>query len=164
MRKSPKQVQSHAPEEIPKQGGGERSEPAPRVGISSGAPQPVEVAPRPRRRSFPAEYKLRVLEELDACRAPGEIGAVLRREGLYSSHLTKWREQRKRGVLAALSDVRRGRKAKPSDAREMERLRKENARLVKRLGRAELLLELQKKVSEVLGIPLNSPPNDETDS
>ena len=118
----------------------------------------------PRRRTFPAHYKLQVLEELDACRAPGEIGAVLRREGLYSSHLTKWRELRKKGVLSALSDVHRGRRPKPADGRELERLRKENVRLNKRLERAELLLELQKKVSEVLGIPLSSPPSDEIDS
>ena len=164
MRKSPMPKQSHAPEESPKRGGGERSEPTPREGLSSGAPPPTQVVVIPRRRSFPAELKLRILEEIDACRAPGEIGAVLRREGLYSSHLTKWREQRKKGVLAALSDVHRGPRPKPADARELEKLRKENLRLNKRLRQVELLLELQKKVSEVLGIPLNSLPSDELDS
>lgn len=128
------------------------------------AQPPTQVVVMPRRRSFPAHYKLQVLEELDACRAPGEIGAVLRREGLYSSHLTKWRELRKKGVLSALSDVRRGRPPKPADGRELERLRRENARLNKRLERAELLLELQKKVSEVLGIPLSSSASDELTS
>jgi len=141
-----------------------RPEAAPVAERAVEAQPPTQVVVPARRRTFPADYKLRVLEELDACRAPGEVGAVLRREGLYSSSITTWRELRKKGVLTALSDVRRGRRPKPADGRELERLRAENRRLAKRLERAELLLELQKKVSEVLGIPLSSRPSDENDS
>ena len=120
-----------------------------------------EVSDRPKRRSFKAEYKLRILKEADACRAPGEMGALLRREGLYSSHLTEWRRGRERGSLAALG-IKRGRKAKPVDAAadEMTRLRKENERLQVRLDQAELIIDVQKKVASILGIPLKSPSGD----
>ena len=119
-----------------------------------------EVPERARRRYFSAQYKLRVLEEADACRAPGEVGALLRREGLYSSQLTAWRRARREGSLQALSKPRglQGRRRDPV-ASENERLRKENARLRRRLEQAQAILEIQKKASEILGIPLNRPAN-----
>lgn len=165
MRKSPTAPKSLPPTESPPQGGGERSEPTPSGGLSVAAPvPPTEVASRGRRRTFPAAYKLQVLQEIDACRAPGEVGAVLRREGLYSSHATAWRRQRKQGALAALSDVRRGRKGKSADQRENERLTKRVAQLEKQLERVYGLLEIQKKVAAILGVPLNSNALDEIDS
>jgi transposase len=107
-----------------------------------GAPDP-ELVQRPRRRRFSAEYKLRVLREADACTRPGEVGALLRREGLYTSHLTYWRRQRDAGALKALSR-RRGRK--PVDRRDVE-----NAELRQRAERAERELEKAKRVIEVQG-------------
>jgi transposase len=122
-----------------------------------------EVCDRPKRRTFIADYKLRILKEADAC-ARGERGALLRREGLYSSHLTEWRREREQGALAALGK-KRGRKAKPVDPRseEMASLRKENARLQKRLDQAEIIIDVQKKVASLLGIPLKSPDSDGSD-
>ena len=119
-----------------------------------------EVPERAKRRYFSAQYKLRVLEEADACQAPGEVGALLRREGLYSSQLTAWRRARREGSLQALSKPRgpQGRRRDPV-ASENERLRKENARLRRRLEQAQAILEIQKKASEILGIPLNRPAN-----
>jgi len=124
-----------------------------------------EVADRPKRRTFTADYKLRILKKADACRAPGEMGALLRREGLYSSHLTEWRRERERGALAALGK-KRGRKPAAVDAtaEEVATLRKEVARLRKRLDQAELIIDVQKKVASILGIPLKSPDSDGSDS
>jgi len=101
-------------------------------------------------------HKLRILEEADRCTQPGELGQLLRREGLYSSHLSTWRRQREEGTLQGLKPKRRGRKAKRKDplATENERLRRENERLAQRLRQAETIIEVQKKVSEMLGIPL----------
>lgn len=115
-----------------------------------------EVLERPLRRKYTAEYKLRVLDEADRCSRPGELGALLRREGLYSSHLTIWRRQRERGVLEGLSPKKRGRKAKVEDARDrrIRELERENQRLEKRLKQAESIIEFPKKLSEILGIPL----------
>ena len=130
-------------------------------GPSREAPRPdPEVPERAQRRHFSAPYKLRILEEADACRAPGEIGALLRREGLYSSQLTAWRRARREGSLQALAKPRgpQGRRRDPA-AREIERLRQENARLQRRLEQAQAILEIQKKASEILGIPLNRPAN-----
>jgi transposase-like protein len=116
-----------------------------------------EVVPRPaqaERRTFTAEYKAWLLEEAEKCRTePGGIGALLRREGLYSSHLARWRRQQERGKLQALTPQKRGRKAEP-EAQEVQRLRQENARLVRQLEKAELIIEAQKKLSEALGITL----------
>ena len=122
-----------------------------------------EVADRPVRRRFSTEYKLRILRQADRCAKPGEIGALLRREGLYSSHLTTWRHERDRGALAALSAKKRGRKAEPPNplARRVAELERENAKLQRRLKRAEIIIEVQKKVSELLGIPLKSPGKDD---
>ena len=128
-------------------------------GASNEAPPPdPEVLEKARRRQFSAEYKLRILEEADACSQPGDIAALLRREGLYSSHLTDWRRARRSGALGALAKPR-GPKGKRRDpvAVENEQLRKENARLRRRLEQAQKILEIQKKASEILGIPLNRP-------
>jgi transposase-like protein len=121
-----------------------------------------EVTERPKRRRFTAEYKLRILREADACKHDGDIGALLRREGLYSSHLTTWRRQRDEIAKAGLKARKRGPKGKAVDPR-VKKLERENARLKRRLARAELMLEIQKKASEMLGIPLNPPNNDEND-
>ena len=108
------------------------------------------------RRRFTAEYKLRVLREADGCTEPGQLGALLRREGLYSSHLTAWRQQRDQGTLAGLAPKQRGRKASPDAplVAENERLKRENQRLTAKLRQAETIIEVQKKLSEILGIPL----------
>jgi transposase-like protein len=112
-----------------------------------------EVVPMPQRRRFTVEEKLRILEEADACTEPGEVGALLRREGIYSSYLSKWREARDRGRLSESSGQRRGPKT-PSDAalrRELVRLQRENERLQARLEQAEAIIEVQKKLSQLLG-------------
>ena len=114
----------------------------------------AEVPEKPVRRRFDAAYKQRILAEADCCSQPGELGQLLRREGLYSSLLSTWRRQRDEGMLAGLSPKRRGRKAKRKDtvALENERLRRENEQLTHRLKQAETIIEVQKKVSEMLGI------------
>ncbi len=119
------------------------------------APDP-EVPAKATRRRFTADYKLRILTLADACTVPGSLGALLRREGLYSSNLTAWRRQRDAGTLSALTPKKRGRKAKGRDPLllENEKLRKENARLAMRLRHTELIIDVQKKVSQMLGIPL----------
>jgi transposase-like protein len=122
------------------------------------------VRPRPTRRYFTADYKLRIVQEADVCRAPGEVGALLRREGLYHGHLSKWRVQRKQGAMAALAARRRGPKPPSAEAREVAALRREVSRLNRALERANLCLEIQKKVSEMLGIPLSPLPPEESGS
>lgn len=122
---------------------------------SGPSPQPdPEVTPRAKRRTYTAAYKLWVLEEADkCCDQPGQIGALLRREGLYFSNLTVWRRQREEGQLAGLKPRNRGRKVKP-EAEEIDRLRRANERLTRQLAQAELIIEAQKKLSEILGITL----------
>ena len=109
---------------------------------------------KPVRRRFDAAYKQRIVEEADGCSQPGELGLLLRREGLYSSQLSTWRRQRDEGVLAGLTPKQRGRKAKKKDAAalENERLHRENERLAQRLKQAETIIEVQKKVSEMLAV------------
>lgn len=116
----------------------------------------VEVVAKAERRRFTAEYKLRVLHEADRCKQPGEIGALLRREGLYWSNLITWRKQRQSGELAGLRGKRRGPKRREKNplANRVTELERENARLKRRAERAEGIVELQKKVSEILGIDL----------
>ncbi len=118
----------------------------------------TEVSQKPARRRFSAEYKLRILAEADRCTELGQIGEVLRREGLYSSHLTNWRKQRDEGVLAGLTPKRRGRKAKRKNplADEVAQLQRKNRHLEEKLRQAELIIDVQKKVSEMLNIPLKS--------
>ncbi len=113
----------------------------------------TEVVAKGKRRQHPAEYKLRILREVDECKGSGEVGALLRREGLYSSLVSKWREQRERGSLTGVSGHRRGPKADPQ-AVEIARLQHENKRLQEKLQRAELIIEVQKKVARLLGVPL----------
>jgi hypothetical protein len=123
-----------------------------------------EVLEKPTRRRFEAAYKLRLLEEADRCTEAGQLGELLRREGLYSSHLTTWRKQRDAGALQALGAKKRGRRAKRKDsmAAEIERLQRENQRLTERLRQAETIIEVQKKVSEMLGMSAPSQNDDET--
>jgi transposase-like protein len=128
---------------------------------ASGHPDP-EVPSKAKRRRFSTEYRLKILREADRCKNPGEVGALLRREGLYSSLLSTWRQQREKGALEAMRSVRRGRKPKAVDPRVKE-LEKKNARLERRLKQAEAIIEVQKKVAEILGIPLKSQPDDESE-
>ena len=123
-----------------------------------------EVTQKAARRRFTSEYKRGIAMEADNCRQPGEIGALLRREGLYSSHLTSWRRQRDAGALQALGAKKRGRRAKRKDpmAAEIERLQRENQRLTERLRQAETIIEVQKKVSEMLEISAPNQNDDET--
>jgi transposase len=121
-----------------------------------------EVLPRAERRQYTGQYKLRILEEVDRCTERGQIGALLRREGLYSSHLFKWRQQRAEGQLQALSPQKRGRKAQEVGAEELVRLERENERLRARLEQAELIIDVQKKLSRLLGLPVENPGIDET--
>ena len=132
---------------------------APR-GHDGPVPPDPEVPERPKRRRFTAEYKLAVLKEADACSKPGQIGALLRREGLYSSHLVDWRRQRDAGALEALSKTRGRPRPDPRD-REIARLRTDNVHLRRRLGQAEKIIEVQGKVSELLGISLDPASDDE---
>lgn len=129
----------------------------------SGVPN-SEVLEKAQRRIYTAEYKLQILQETDTC-SEGQIGAILRREGLYSSHLTTWRRQRQAGQLAALTDNKRGRKPTPENplSAEVERLRRENERLSQRLQQAELIIDIQKKASAILNLTLATHNNDNND-
>jgi transposase len=111
-----------------------------------------EVLAQAKRRRFTAEYKQRILAEADQCQERGEIGALLRREGLYSSHLSKWRQQRAAGQLRGLRPKKRGRKPDPQAA-ELARLQRENERLQTRLEQAETIIEVQKKLCRLLELP-----------
>lgn len=137
---------------------------APEAPAIGARPDP-EVLEKPARRRFTAAYKLAILGEADACSKPGEVGALLRREGLYSSHLTGWRKQRDQGSLQALAPAKRGRKPKAKNplADEVARLERENGKLRKRLEQAEMIVDFQKKVSDLLGIPLATPPGEESE-
>ena len=131
--------------------------------IMSLSPSEVEVTAKPTRRRYTAEYKHRILREAETCTRPGELGALLRREGLYSSNLTVWRKQRERGEIKGLSQKKRGPLPKEKNplAAKVATLERENRRLRARSERAEGLVELQKKVSEILGIELKH--NEEKD-
>lgn len=112
-----------------------------------------EVVPMAERRRFTAGEKLRILEEAEACTEPGEIGALVRREGIYSSYLSRWRQARDRGQLTALGSQQRGPRPAADAAlvREVARLQRENERLLARLEQAEAIIEVQKKLSQLLG-------------
>jgi transposase len=118
-------------------------------------PEDVQVAAKPQRRSFTAEYKRRILKEADACTTPGAVGALLRREGLYSSHLVEGRRARARGELAALTPKKRGRKPTPVDPRDrkLAELERQLAYMTGRAERAEALVEAQKNLAALLGRP-----------
>lgn len=124
--------------------------------------QSNETLERPRRRSFTADYKQRILNEADAAEGrPGAIGALLRREGLYSSHLAKWRSDRANGGVKGLGPKRRGPAPQQAtaDRKLVAKLERENARLQHRLKQAEIIIEFQKKLNDLLGIPVSSPPD-----
>lgn len=123
--------------------------------LTQTVPDP-EVTAKAQRRTFSPEYKLRILDEAAMCRQPGARGALLRREGLYSSHLTHWRRELREGALAGLKPKKRGRKTDPL-AVENANLRREIAHLQAKLERAEIIIEVQKKLSALLGLPT---PND----
>jgi len=116
----------------------------------------TEVSSRPQRRRFTAEYRRRIVKEAEACAEVGQVGALLRREGLYSSHLASWRRATERAELAAQAPRKRGPKPKFDERdRRLVELQRENDKLKARAERAELLVEIQKKVASVLGIPLH---------
>jgi len=127
----------------------------------AGVPDPG-VEAKPTRRRFTAEYKLRLLREVERAREAGEIGAILRREGLYASHLVTWRRERDRVARVGLAARQRGPKPKVKDPR-VKQLERENAKLKRRNQRLEALVEIQKKASELLGIPLSPLDGDESD-
>lgn len=118
--------------------------------VADMAPE-THVVPGLQRRRFTVSYKLRILQEADLCKASGQIGALLRREGLYSSNLSVWRRQRERGELSSLSPAKRGPKVDEA-AEQIEKLKRENARLKKRLDKAEIIIDVQKKLSMLLGL------------
>jgi transposase len=164
MSKIPVVLSDPSSGEEPERRGAERREAARSGGSSplerAGAPAPPdpEVRARHARRRFTTAYKLELLRKADGCTRPGDVGALLRREGLYSSHLVHWRRQRAQG----LTPKTRGRKATAIDPR-VKRLEQENRRLTSRLAQTEALLAFQKKVSELLGIPLKPFLPDEHD-
>ena len=120
----------------------------------------TEVVVKAKRRQYTAEYKLRILRELERGQGSGETGALLRREGLYSSHLTSWRRQRERGELDGLAPQKRGPKLDPQ-AVELAKLQRENERLRERLRQAELIIDVQKKVAQMLGVSIEETQPDE---
>ncbi len=151
----------------------ERSEAGRSAGAGTGGAEPTggngearvpgsEVLSKARRRRFTGEYKVRILAAVEKTRGSGEIGALLRREGLFSSHLTKWKAQRDAGALAGLAPRRRGRAARPKNplCRRLAEVERENRRLQRRLAQAESTMEIQEIVSELLGIPLDRPGSD----
>lgn len=145
----------------PERSGGDPSR-APREGL---APDP-EVQPRATRRRFSAQYKLRIVREAAACREPGAIGALLRREGLYASHLADWRRQYERGGRPGLQPKKRGPRPRPRHPLEgkVAELERDKRKLERRLAEAEAIIDFPKKVHELLGIPLKRPASDGSDS
>jgi transposase-like protein len=125
----------------------------------AGEPDP-EVREQGRRRRFREEYKRRILREADACKGKGELGRLLRREGLYSSHLSTWRRQRYE--IEKFGGLARNGTRKAGELR-LKQLERENARLKRELEQAEAIIQIQKKASELLGIPLRQPDSDESD-
>ena len=129
---------------------------------TNGSKSDPEVVERAARRRFTPQYKLRIVRQAEQCSTPGEVGALLRREGLYSSNLSAWRKQRDSGALASMSATKRGRRAKLSvQDKELEGLRRDNERLRGKLVQAEKIIEEQKKLSEVLGVSLDTPESEE---
>ena len=155
-------LQDQSPVGEPERRGDERSEAARSGGSLTGerdreaVPPDSEVPARHARRRFTTAYKLEILRKADACTRHGELGALLRREGLYSSHVVTWRRQREHG----LTPKTRGRKKAAVDLR-VKKLEQENRRLTSRLQRAETIIAFQKKVAELLGIPLKPFETDE---
>lgn len=132
-----------------------------------GASSPATVRPNPevvvdaRRRSFTADYKMKIVTEADTAKPSGGVGALLRREGLYSSHLVTWRKERDAGIRQGLTPKTRGPKSKQSpEAEQLQRLHRENQRLTEQLRKAEIVIDIQKKVGTLLGWPLPSDPQE----
>ena len=149
---------------------GERSEPQrsaaaakAAAGSRSVAPPDSEVVARPKRRTFTAEYKQRILQEAEAVAAtPGGVGALLRREGLYSSLLAYWRREQANGILEALTPQKRGPKSKRNPLLEENlKLQRQNARLTEDLRKAHIIIDVQKKVAALLGRPITEPDPEE---
>ena len=143
----------------PAMGAEERSDEVSSAGASAPLARPdPEVVAKPKRRRFTAEYRLRILEEADRCTEPGEVGQLLRREGLYSSHLTSWRKARRNGALRGLASKKRGAKPKARNPLEpkVRQLEAEVARLEEELRKAHTILEVQEKVAGLLGFSLES--------
>ena len=147
-----------------------RTSSSPREGLperSGGSPERGETDPEvvahPKRRSFSAEYKARIVREIESCREHGQVGAILRREGLYSSHLTKWREQVRLHGERGLVAKRRGPAPRPKPSAREIALEREKRKLEKRLAKAEAIIAFQKKVHGLLGIPLSNPESEEDD-
>jgi transposase-like protein len=148
---------------VAERSGGERSEPQRRgvtaeagaAAASASRPDP-EVVAKPKRRTYTAEYKQRILEEAEVAAATrGSLGALLRREGLYSSLLTYWRRERANGILEALTPQKRGPKSKRNPLEEEnQKLRRQNARLTEDLRKANIIIDVQKKVAALLGHPI----------
>ena len=158
----------------PKVSAGERSEPkrteggATTAALVRSASPPLavagnsEVVAKASRRRFTVDYKLKILDQADACHQTGELGALLRREGLYSSSLALWRHQRQQGILTGLTPRTRGRKPNQQSqlVADNEQLKRQNQKLSKRLQQAEIIIEFQKKLAEALGIPLKGESNE----
>ena len=143
----------------------EGSASAVREAARSGDPERATSPDRPKRRRFAAEYKLRIAREADAAAASGvegAVGALLRREGLYSSHLTTWRRERETGELAGLAAKKRGRKSHKNPlADEVARLEREVARMQRELDKANIVIDVQKKVVALLGQTLDQPTEED---
>lgn len=130
--------------------------------LAARIPDP-EVVPKAKRRQFTAQYKLRIVREADACTELGQIGELLRREGLYSSHLSKWRQQRARGQLQSLAPKKRGCKSQDPSAAELAQLRRENERLRVQLEQAEIIIDVQKKLAKLLGLTTDETESNESE-
>ena len=144
----------------------ERSESDRSATVSKAGPEPnarpdPEVVAQAKRRTFTADYKQRILAEADQAKGSGGIGALLRREGLYSSVLTNWRRERAAGVRQSLAPQKRGPKSKRDPVQEeIQKLQKDNARLTEQLRKAEIVIDVQKKVGALLGWPIHTPDPD----
>jgi transposase len=154
--------ENHRKEFDQSKGNGENpSKPIRSSGSINLSPPDPEVREKPERRRFTASYKERIVREADACTEKGQIGALLRREGLYSSQLTEWRKQYRQGALAALKDDKRGRPKVNPLQEENEKLQRRVERLEHRLQQAETIIEAQKKIAAILGNPPASRESDE---
>ena len=162
---SPGVVLSSGGSAVAERSEGERSEPQRRAATAeAGATRPSsEVVAKAKRRTFPMEYKIRILEEADAASArPGGVGALLRREGLYSSHLASWRRERQAGIHEALKPRKRGPRSERNPlAEENEKLRRQLGQLTEKLRKAEIIIDVQKKVAALLGNPIPDPDPEE---
>jgi transposase-like protein len=146
----------------PERSEGDRSATGSKTGREANSHPDPEVLAQAKRRTFTADYKQRILSEADQAKGSGGVGALLRREGLYSSLLTTWRRERAAGARQALSPHKRGPKSKRDPIQErIQKLQKDNARLTEQLRKAEIVIDVQKKVGALLGWPIHTPDPDE---